>query len=288
MAAGALSMRRGEILCRHPGGEHHLRYVEWGPADSRDVALCVHGLTRNARDFDALAQNLGDCWRVICPDVAGRGESDWLDPQHYAYPQYIADMRSLMGTLRLGAVDWVGTSMGGLIGMALAAAPDRPIRRLVLNDVGPFLPKAALQRIADYVGQQPSFEDIAAFERHLRDRYHGFGPMSDAQWRHMAETGHRKLDDGRIAAAYDPAIAKAFTAAPIADIALWSIYDAIATPTLLLHGERSDLLTHDTVAEMRRRGPRAELASFADCGHAPSLRRPEQIGAIRNWLEAVP
>ncbi len=164
-----------------------MAYAEWGAAEAARVVLCVHGLTRSGRDFDRLAAALAasGC-RVVCPDVVGRGSSDWLeDPAGYAYPQYLADMTALIARLDVEAVDWVGTSMGGLIGMMLAAQPGTPIRRLVINDIGPFIPKAALARIGDYLGQDQSFADLEAAEAHLRTVHAPFGPLTDAQWEHL-------------------------------------------------------------------------------------------------------
>lgn len=266
-------------------GFHRMAYTEWGRG-ARTI-VCVHGLTRNGRDFDVLAQDLAASLnaRVICPDVVGRGHSDTLaNPDLYGYPQYLADMAVLLARLDVETVDWVGTSMGGLIGMLLAAQPRSPIRRLVINDVGPFVPKAALQRIADYVGRDPRFADLAGVEAHLRSHYDGFGALEDAQWRHLAEHSARRLPEGGYALAYDPAIAKAFTGVPLTDVDLWPVWAQIRARVLVLRGVQSDLLLAETAARMTAEGPKAALVEVPDAGHAPALMDPAQIAAIRGFL----
>lgn len=267
-------------------GFHTIAYTEWGAPD-RPVLVCVHGMTRNGRDFDSLAAMLENSWRVVCPDIAGRGRSDWLPSlADYVYPQYLADMTALVARLDVDSVDWVGTSMGGLIGMALAAQANTPIRRLVLNDIGPFIPKAFLTRLRDYVGKDPRFADVDALEAYLRQVHAPFGPLTDGQWRHLAEHGARKMPDGGFALAYDPAIARAaFTGDEPEDIEMWDIWDRIACPVLVLRGAASDLLLPETVASMRQRGPGCEAAEIAGCGHAPALMDEVQISLIRTWLE---
>ena len=279
-------MRSGRVLCLSAGGFHHTAYVEWGRPEAARTILCVHGLTRNGRDFDALAAALAETGaRVVCPDVVGRGHSDWLaDPAGYGFPQYLADMTALLARLDVEAVDWVGTSMGGLIGMMLAAQPNTPIRRLVINDVGPFIPKDALERIGTYVGADPSFADVAAAEAYIREVNAPFGDLTDAQWRHLAETSVRPVEGGGVKFRYDPAIATPFTQTPIEDVDLWPLWDRIACPVLVLRGADSDLLLAETAAEMARRGPCAEVVEIAGCGHAPALMDDHQIGVIRDWL----
>ncbi len=266
-------------------GFHKIAYTQWGRDDARRTVVCVHGLTRNGRDFDSLALNLADAARVVCPDVVGRGRSDWLaNPDLYGYTEYLADMTALIARLDTEAVDWVGTSMGGLIGMLLAAQPGSPIRRLVINDIGPFVPKAGLERIGDYVGKDPVFEDIRGVDAYLRYVLMGFGSLSDEMWRHMAEHSARRLPDGRFGLAYDPGIGKAFTTQPLADVDLWAIWDQIRCPVLVLRGADTDLLLKDTAEEMRQRGPKAHIVEVPHCGHAPSLMTPEQIAVVRNFL----
>jgi pimeloyl-ACP methyl ester carboxylesterase len=277
-------MRTGSVLGLGPHGFHRVAYVEWGERAAPRTLVCAHGLTRNGRDFDRLATALADAFRVVCPDVVGRGRSDWLtQAEGYGYPQYLADMAALIARLDVLEVDWVGTSMGGLIGMMLAAQPNTPIRRLVLNDVGPFLPKAALERIAGYVGQDPRFETLEALEAYLRRVHAPFGPLPDAAWRHLAEHGHRRLPDGGFGLAYDPAIGAAFRQG-VQDVDLWSVWDAVRCPVLVLRGAESDLLSAETAAEMERRGPRARVVTFPGIGHAPALVAEDQIAVVRGWL----
>lgn len=280
-----MSMIARSLQCLGPHGFHRVAYWEWpGRAGARPI-LCVHGLTRNGRDFDVLAEALSPGARVVCPDVAGRGKSEWLsDPADYGYPVYLADIAALIARLDVEEVDWVGTSMGGLIGMLLAAQPGSPIRRLVINDVGPLIAKEGLARIGSYVGQDPSFRDLGELEATLRQLAASFGPLSDAQWRHLATHSVRRKPDGSLGFAYDPHIGDAFRAAPPADIDLWPSYDAIRCPTLLLRGAESDLLRRSDAEAMTRRGPRAKLVEFAGVGHAPALMAPDQIAAIRDFL----
>lgn len=279
-------MRQHGFLGLSPAGFHRVAYTEWGDPQAARTIVCCHGLTRNGRDFDALAAALSRDARVICPDIVGRGASDWLrDPLHYGYPQYCADMNALIARLGVETLDWVGTSMGGLIGMTLAAQPKTPIRRLVINDVGPFVPKAALLRIADYVGLDNRFSSLAAIETHLRKVLAPFGPLTDAQWQHLVAFGHRRRDDGTFGLAYDPAIAQNVKAA-VQDWDLWPLWDRITSPVLVLRGAESDLLLPQTAAEMTQRGPKATLVTWPGMGHAPALMDAEQIGCIREWLTA--
>jgi pimeloyl-ACP methyl ester carboxylesterase len=261
-----------------------MAYVEWGDPRNRDVLVCVHGLTRTGRDFDALGRELCSRWRVVCPDVAGRGDSDWLaDPMLYVVPQYVADMVTLIARLDVESVRWVGTSLGGLIGMALAAQAGAPVTHLVLNDVGAVITRASLARIAAYVGKAPSFRSVEEAERYIRSIAAPFGPHSDAEWRFLTETWLRRNDDGTLRAHYDPRIAQAATV-PERDLELWSVYDAMRCPTLVLRGEHSDLLTRDTAAEMAKRGPRAKVAEIRGVGHAPTLLHADQVAIVRDFL----
>lgn len=280
--------RTGSCLGLSKGGFHRLAYTEWGGPQAGHAALCVHGLTRNGRDFDALAGALAqDGLRVACPDVVGRGRSDRLaDPAGYGYPQYLADMNALIARLDTPQVDWIGTSMGGLIGMMLAAQPNTPLRRLVINDVGPFIPKAAVARIGEYVGRDPRFADLAAAEAYFREVHAPFGSLTDAQWRHLTEHSAVAAQDGGYRLAYDPAIAAPFRVEEPEDLDLWPLWDAIAIPVLVLRGADSDLLLPETTAEMAARGPRAQVAEIAGCGHAPALMDKRQIALVRDWLLA--
>lgn len=268
-----------------PGGFHRVAYVEWGLAGNPRVCICVHGLTRNGRDFDELAQALQHHWRVLCPDVVGRGDSDRLaDPAQYGYPQYLNDMTALVARTGAARVDWVGTSMGGLIGMMMAAQANSPIRRLVVNDIGPFIPKAGLERIAGYVGKDPRFATLAEAEAVLRKSAGTFGLKSDDEWRRFTERCVRVAGDGRYAMAYDPSIGRAFAAGPLADIDLWAVWDKVRCPVLVLRGADSDVLPRATAEEMRHRGPGATVVEFAGCGHAPALMDAAQVSVVRDWL----
>lgn len=279
--------RPSSVACLSPGGFHRMAFLDWGAETARRPVVCVHGLTRNAHDFDTLAAALAaQGRRVVCPDVVGRGASERLaDPSGYGYPQYMADMTALIARLDAPEIDWVGTSMGGLIGMMLAAQKGTPIRRLVVNDVGPFIPEAALARIATYLGADPLFSDFGDAERFIRTVHGPFGDLSDAQWRALTESSVRQIKDGGYRLRYDPAIAEAFKARPIEDVDLWPVWDAIACPTLVLRGAESYLLLPDTAREMTTRGPRAEVVEIAGCGHAPALMDAAQIALVQDWLE---
>ncbi|MBL8702525.1 MAG: alpha/beta hydrolase [Alphaproteobacteria bacterium] len=278
--------RLHEVPFLAPEGFVRLAYVEWG-APRGPTVVCAHGLTRNARDFDALAAQLAaQGRRVVCVDFPGRGRSQWLSrATDYGYPVYLTALATLLARLDVASVDWIGTSMGGLAGMLLAAQSGGPIRRLVVNDVGPFIPKASLERIATYVGQTMTFPSLRAVEHHLRVVAAPFGPLTDAQWRHLA--AHSARPDGDVwRLRYDPAIALPFTAAPIADVDLWPVWDRIAAPTLVLRGAESDLLLAETAAEMTTRGPRATVVDVPGCGHAPALMDASQIEPIVGFLDA--
>ncbi|MCP5372793.1 MAG: alpha/beta hydrolase [Hyphomicrobiales bacterium] len=285
-----MTFTQREFMGLGPAGFHRVAYTEWGgAADSAGDLICVHGLARNGRDFDTLAAGLADRYRVACPDLPGRGASDWLPvPEHYGLPLYMGDMAALIARLGGRQVDWVGTSLGGLIGMSLAAQPNSPIRRLVINDIGPFVPQAGLQRIGAYVGADPVFADMDALEARLRDVCAPFGPLTDAQWRHLATHGGRRDGEGRLRLHYDPAIAWPYkNGAEIQDISLWPVWDAVQCPVLVLHGRESDVLLAETAQEMTRRGPMADLVELDGIGHAPALMDPDQVRAVRDWLLAA-
>jgi pimeloyl-ACP methyl ester carboxylesterase len=270
-----------------PFSDIALGYVDWGSPDARRVAVCVHGLTRNARDFDRLARALVERgYRVIAVDVVGRGRSSWLeDPKGYVVPNYVGHLSRFLALKGLAGVDWIGTSMGGIIGMGLAAAESSPIARLVLNDIGPFVPREALLDIQTYLGLDLAFRSIEELEQHLRMVHSGFGRLADDEWRHLAEHGSRREGpDWRLH--YDPAIRIPYADLTGEDIDLWPIWDKIACPTLVLRGADSRLLTETTVAEMQRRGPKVTLVTIPEAGHAPALMAPDQIAAILRWLES--
>lgn len=276
------------LTCIGPHGFHRLAYVEWpGPTRDAPVLLCIHGLTRNSRDFDIAAQALASRYRVVCPDMPGRGKSEWLnDAADYAYSLYLGDITTLIARLDVARVDWLGTSMGGIIGMLFAALPNTPVGKLVVNDVGPLVPKAGLERIAAYVGLDPSFPDLKAFEQALRWVHAPFGPLSDAQWQHLAEHSARIKPDGSIGSNYDPKIAEAFKQGPLVDVDLWASWDAIRCPVLVLRGVQSDILPAEVAAAMTQRGPRAKLVEFEGIGHAPALMAEDQLSALRDFLLA--
>jgi len=280
--------RRAHLLGFSPHGYHRVVYWQWGAADNPRVALCVHGLARNGRDFDVLAEALAPTHRVIAVDMPGRGESDWLaDPMDYAVPTYLTTLTALIARTGAEKVDWIGTSMGGLLGMVAAAQPKSPVARLVVNDIGPFIEPAALARIGGYVGQAPAFETFDGIERYLREVSASFGALSDAQWRHMTETNVRQGADGRWRMAYDPGIAVPFKLAP-ASPDLWRVWDSIGCPTLVLRGAHSDLLSETTAAQMAARGPCPTVIEVDDVGHAPMLLDAEQIAPVLAFLRASP
>ncbi|MBS0335565.1 MAG: alpha/beta hydrolase [Proteobacteria bacterium] len=278
--------RQSTVQCMSPKGLHRIAYREWGDPANGNVLVCVHGLTRCARDFDTFAAAMADRYRVICPDVAGRGHSDWLpDPMLYGIPQYVADMVTLIARLDVGQVDWVGTSMGGIIGMGLAAQPNTPVRKLVVNDAGPVLTKVSLERIAAYVGAVPLFPDFGTAQQYVRAVSASFGPHTEDEWRFLTEVVVRKQPDGRYKMHYDPGVAEPFKhQMPEGNIELWPLYDAIRSPMLVLHGELSDLLTRETCDAMAHRGPRARVVEIPGVGHAPTLMHADQIGIVRNYL----
>ena len=279
--------RRRSVQCASPAGLHRIAYREWGDPRNREVLLCVHGLTRSSRDFDELARALCGRYRVVCPDIAGRGDSDWLaDPKLYTWPQYLADMVTLIARLDVEAVDWLGTSLGGLVGLALAAQNGSPVRTLILNDAAPVIAKAALERIASYVGKAPVFADLGEAEKYIRTISASFGEHSDAQWRTLTESWVRRSEDGKWRPHYDLRIAEVYNATmPEKDLELWTFYDAVRCPTLLIRGERSDLVSRATAQEMARRGPKAKVVEIRNVGHAPTLLHPDQIAVVRDFLQ---
>jgi len=276
-------MRSHHFLALSQRGFHRTAYTEWGDPNNSKVVICAHGLTRNGRDFDWLARALENDYRVICPDVIGRGKSEWLtDKTDYAYPFYVAQMATLIARANAEQVDWVGTSMGGLIGMFLASLPGTPIRRLVMNDVGPFIPKGALDRLALYVGKDMVFDTIEALEAHIRKISASFGPLTDVQWRHLATHGSYIDSSGKYRLAYDPAIGEGFKGEQN-DIDLAAIWNMVHCPVLVTRGTESDLLLKDTFEKMKTR-PQTEGVEFPGVGHAPMLMEKDQIDAVRKFL----
>ena len=276
------------VLCAGPNELHQVAYTEWGDPQNPEVVVCVHGLSRNGRDFDHLARALAGRYRVVCPDMPGRGASDWLQNKaDYAIPTYVADMVTLIARLNVDSVHWVGTSMGGVIGMELAAQARSPVRSLVLNDVGPFISGSTLASLRDYLGKAPRFASVDAAEAYTRKVCgDAFGPLSDAHWRHLTEHAIRQTADGDWEMCYDPGIAEAFKLPFLSffHVDLWSTYDAVRCPTLVLRGAESDVLAQDTYAEMARRGPRAKLVEVPGVGHAPMLLNDAEIAVVRDFL----
>jgi pimeloyl-ACP methyl ester carboxylesterase len=315
-----MSFSQGSFLSLSQAGFHRIAYVDWGNPASDHVVVCAHGLARNSRDFDYLARDLAEDCRVICVDIVGRGDSEWLaDKSDYSFSTYLTDAAALIahisarqmpvsfGTLRARRtsrgpklIDWVGTSMGGLIGMLLSAKRGTPIRRLVLNDVGPFIPWSALYRLKGYVSGGTSFRDLAETEAHLREACAQFGPLTDEQWRHLAEHSVVAVEGGAGGSAayrlrYDPGIGNTmrggrpdpeFPMGPnfLAGIDLWATWAEIHSPTLVLRGTESDVLSHDTLLQMRALRAGVETLEFAGIGHAPALMSYDQIAAVRAFL----
>ena len=289
------------VSCPDAHGGHRMAYWQWGDPQAPQVVMCVHGLARQGRDFDTLAQALcergGEQLQVVCPDVVGRGRSDWLkDPAGYQVPAYGADMLVLLSTLQPRTLDWVGTSMGGLIGLGLAGQPQLPfrIRRLVLNDVGPAIQRQAIQRIGEYLGRPVRFDSVEQAADALRLISAGFGPHTREQWLALTRPMLKPAADGdAYVLHYDPAIALPFRgitpeAAAQGEAVLWGLYDAITADTLLLRGQESDLLSRETAQAMTQRGPRARLVEFAGVGHAPMLVVPDQVRVVCDFLLGSP
>ncbi|WP_230413558.1 alpha/beta fold hydrolase [Undibacterium umbellatum] len=285
-----MQARRKSVQCISPTGLHTMSYKEWGDPLNPKVLVCVHGVTRVAEDFDSLAVALCQEYRVVCPDVVGRGYSGRLrNPMHYQIPQYVSDMVSLLARLEAETVHWFGTSMGGLIGMSLASLPDNPIKKLVLNDVGPVLNPEALARIGEYIGQDVRFESFDEAQAYIKAISISFGPHSEAQWEKLARDVLRQNEQGQWVRHYDLGLAQPIKAstpelAAIAQTMLWAAYDAISCPTLLVRGAESDLLTAESAQAMMQRGPRARLVEFAGVGHAPTFLQPEQIAVAVDFL----
>ena len=275
-------------------GFHRIVYSDWGPEDG-DPVVCVHGLTGNGHDFEYLARELAEQgYRVICIDMPGRGRSDFLgNPGDYNFTQYVHDIAALLasaGIEKPRSADWIGTSMGGLLGIRLAGLPNSPVRRMILNDVGPAVPQDALNFIRSYIGQTYAFKSIEEFEKRLREtRGLTYGPLTDEQWRFMAEHNARPLPDGQITYSYDPAIADVFTDEPLGDADLWDFWALTDIPVLAIRGAQSMVFPANVLAEMAARKPGAALEYhvYEDCGHVPSLMAPAHIELIKGWLKTA-
>jgi pimeloyl-ACP methyl ester carboxylesterase len=291
------------VPCADASGGHRMAYWQWGAANAAAVVVCVHGLSRQGRDFDVLAQALvdrtGHPVRVICPDVVGRGLSEWLkDPKGYQIPTYVGDMLALLGQLHKQAaitqLDWLGTSMGGLIGMGVCGTPGLPlpvpVRRLVLNDVGPQIQWQALQRIGTYLGNTGKFESVQHAADAMWAISTSFGPHTAEQWLALSQAMVKPLPEGGVTLHYDPNIAVPFRtltqeSAAQGQAALWQAYDNIKAETLLIRGANSDLLSKETAREMTRRGPKARLVEFEGVGHAPTFVAPDQVETVVSFLK---
>lgn len=276
-------MRQHYFSSLGQAGFHRLAYTEWGDQANRDVIVCAHGLTLNSRYFDGFAKACEDHYRVICPDVVGRGKSEWIDPQYYWFDQYVVDAAALLARVGAEKVNWVGTSMGGLMGIYLATQRNHPIKRLVLNDVGPFIAKEGLQAIAEYVGKEERFRNHAEVEAHLRKLYPKFGNLTEEQWRHLARIGSRLTPEGDLRLAYDPNIRESFRNLHV-DFQVWDLWEKIDIPVLILRGSESGILTQETLEEMLRRNPNARSHVFEGIGHAPPLMSGDQIGIVLDFL----
>lgn len=278
------------VQCLSPAGLHQMAYKEWGDPKNPQVLVCVHGVTRVSDDFDALAASLSDHYRVICPDVVGRGRSGWLkNPAYYVVPQYVSDMVTLVARLDVPQVDWFGTSMGALIGMGLAALPESPVRKMVMNDVGPSLNFPALQRIGEYIGTDVRFDSFDEGRDYIRTISAPFGPHSDEEWNKLARDVLRQDAEGRWRRHYDLALATPFHAlteesAKQGEAAMWAAYDAIRCPVLLVRGSESDLLTPESATLMTQRGPKAKLVELPGIGHAPTFMHEDQIALAREFF----
>ena len=281
--------RLNHVQCLGGRGLHRMAYWEWGESANPRVLVCAHGISRQGRDFDSLAQALSADYRVVCPDVVGRGRSDWLaDPAGYQIPAYVADMVTLLARLDAQTVHWVGTSMGGLIGLGLASLPQSPIERLVLNDVGPTIQFKALQRIGSYIGQPLRWNSLDEAAAYLLSISTGFGPHSREQWLALTRP-MLKAEGAGFVLHYDPSIAQPFKAitpeiAAAGEAMTWAAFDGIRCPTLVLRGAESDVLAHDTAQAMTQRGPKARLHEFAGVGHAPTLVADDQVAVVREFL----
>lgn len=281
--------RQRYVQCASAAGLHRMAYTEWGDPANPRVLVCVHGLTRSGRDFDRLAAEFAATYRVVCPDVAGRGLSSWLaNPNFYGVPQYVADMVTLIARLNVETVDWFGTSMGGLIGLALAGLPDTPVRKMLLNDVGPHLEPVAVARIGDYLGKPARFETLQQGIDCAALLAQTFGPLTPDEWREI-NTPLLHEQDGGWQFRYDPRIAQPFAATTeeatrLGEAALWHSLAAFQGPVLVVRGEQSDLLSRETVAKMVETGRAVSSVEIAGVGHAPAFLSADQIDIARQFF----
>lgn len=280
-----MRMQEKRVLGLGAHGFYRIAYFEWGDPANDEVLVCVHGLTRRGRDFDALAQAMADRYRVICVDLPGRGQSDWFAvAADYQPATYLQGIAALLARLDVEQVDWLGVSLGGLLGMMLAAQPKTPIRKLVLDDIGSYVGVEALQRIAAYVSDYPAFDDLDSLEVYLREVCAPYGLGTDAEWKHLVTYGSRRDENGAWRMHYDPKLAEPFKEGFSEPVSLWPLWAMIQAPVLLLRGGLSDILSAETAAEMVAKKPGTALVEFAGVGHAPMLMNAEQISAVRRWL----
>lgn len=308
MTVGEVDPRLDYVMCTSAAGAHRMAYWEWGDPHNPKVLLCVHGLSRTGRDFDPVARAFAHEYRVVCPDIVGRGRSDWLlAPTLYAVPQYVADILTLIARLQPKQLDWIGTSMGGLVALGLvgllelsAAVPvsnpngleaslGLPLGKIVLNDIGPTIEAAGLARIATQVGQAVSFTDFDSAEAYIRQSCAEFGPHADEDWRELTRNVLVRNKQGRWVRHYDMKIAEGFTAQingalAGAEALLWQSFQAIKSPVLIVRGEQSDLLSRATAERMLQLNDQAQLYEVAGVGHAPTLRDDRQLDVLRNFL----
>lgn len=296
-------MKQDYFLGLSEEGFHKVAYTEWGtPSADHPPILCIHGLSRNSRDFDYLAQALEASGRhVYCPDIVGRGDSDWLhNPLHYTFEQYIADMNALIARTGAKQVDWIGTSMGGLIGMIMASMPHSPIRRLVMNDVGPQIPAKAMARLSKYVGRDPDFTSVEEAEHYYKNIYKDFGDLDEAQWRHLTLHSIREIAPGKFISKMDHGVKQSPAKSKLAwklllnphkalegtffDIDLWQMWRKVTCPVLVIHGVHSDLLLPAIIEKMHQGRTNVDVLEIPDAGHAPALVRPSEHQFISDWL----
>lgn len=297
-------MKKDYILGLSEEGFHRIAYTEWGIPNPKPI-LCIHGLTRNGRDFDALARYLSERQnQVFCPDIVGRGDSDWLkNPLHYTYEQYIADMNAMIARMGAKSIDVIGTSMGGLIGMIMASFPNSPVRKLVLNDIGPQIPVKAIARLSQYAGKDPEFNSKEEAVNYFKSIYADFGNLSDAEWEEFTHISIREIGSGRYTTKLDQGIKRSQAKSKLAwklllsphkalegtlfDVDLWQIWRKVTCPVLVIHGKKSDLLLPNIIQKMQAIHPQTEVLEIEDAGHAPALLHPSQHAAIEAWLRMV-
>jgi pimeloyl-ACP methyl ester carboxylesterase len=282
-----LKPRQNYFLSLNPHqGFHKIAYVEWGNEHSSRVLICAHGLTRNSRDFDFLAKSLSSSYRIVCPDLVGRGESDYLGiPAIYNFAQYLSDMTSLLARLNAKEVHWLGTSLGGIIGMMLAAQPHSPINSLILNDIGMIIPSTALQRLETYARNTDSFSSFEEAKNYFQTILSPFGSLESEKWDHITKYGTKQRENGKFYLSYDPVIGQMCVNKATPSLHLEAYWQAIRCPSLVLRGEDSDFLLPDIIRKMIYFQPNTKVKTIPYCGHAPSLMVPQQIQIIEEWLK---